>query len=84
MGDDGQSSGTAMDDEDDDNMIHYPTGYSRDDIFSWGSIGMVVSKPGSHFVVKWPHGKSEQRLIDVERRIYERFEQHHSHEGVLR
>jgi serine/threonine protein kinase len=54
------------------------------DIVAWGSFGMVVRKPDSPVVLKSAHQKSHQRYLDVERRIYERFEHHGGHENLLR
>jgi len=44
---------------------------------------MVYLDLPSNTVVKYPHRKEEEPAIEVERRIYERFQQHGGHEGLL-
>lgn len=45
---------------------------------------MVYLDFSSNTVVKYPHQAEEEPAIEIERRIYERFQQHGGHEGLLR
>lgn len=45
---------------------------------------MVYLDSSSNTVVKYPHQVEEEPAIEVERRIYERFQQHGGHEGLLK
>ncbi|KAI9846490.1 MAG: hypothetical protein M1837_003910 [Sclerophora amabilis] len=45
---------------------------------------MVYLDSSSNTVIKYPHHQEEEPAIEVERRIYERFQQHGGHEGLLK
>lgn len=45
---------------------------------------MVYLDSSSKTVVKYPHQPEDEPALDVERQIYERFEQHGGHEGLLK
>lgn len=45
---------------------------------------MVYLDSSSNTVVKYPHQAEEEPAIEVERQIYERFQQHGGHEGLLK
>lgn len=49
-----------------------------------GITGMVYLDVANNTVIKYPHQVEEEHAIDVEKRIYERFEQHGGHENLLR
>ncbi|KAH6706197.1 hypothetical protein BKA61DRAFT_635531 [Leptodontidium sp. MPI-SDFR-AT-0119] len=51
---------------------------------SSGITSMVYLDSSSDTVIKYPHQEEEEPAIEVERRIYERFQQHGGHEGLLR
>ena len=67
-----------------DDEIHYPEGFSLNDILAWGSCGMICLDSSSKTVVKSAHDTQAQTFIDVEKRIYERFRKHDGHPGILR
>ena len=64
--------------------INYPTGFMLKDIVSWGNSGMICLDEQSQTVVKSPHGEENEVDIAIEKRIYERLEEHGGHEGLLR
>ncbi|KAF1994760.1 kinase-like protein [Amniculicola lignicola CBS 123094] len=66
-----------------DNRIQYPTGFSLKDIVSAGNTGLVCLDAASNTVVKSPHDNSKEDSIEVERRIYERFQRDGGHRGLL-
>jgi len=45
---------------------------------------MLYLNSSSSTVVKHPHQVEEEPAIQVEKRIYQRFQQHGGHEGLLR
>ena len=51
---------------------------------SSGITGMVYLDSSSNTVIKYPHQEGEEPAVDVEKRIYERFQQHGGHEGLLK
>jgi serine/threonine protein kinase len=64
--------------------IRLPTGFSMKDYLSSGITSMVYLDSSTDTVVKYPHQVEEEPAVEVERRIYERFQQHGGHEGLLR
>jgi serine/threonine protein kinase len=66
--------------------IQYPSGFSREDIVSWGNSGIVCLDAASKTVIKSPHSDDDESKlrIEVEQRIYERFYQNGGHNGLLR
>lgn len=44
---------------------------------------MVYLDSSFDTVIKYPYQKEEEAAIEVERKIYERFQQHGEHEGLL-
>jgi len=66
------------------NQIKWPTGFSREDVVAWGSFGLVCLDSVSTTVVKSPHLEEDAEAIQIEKAIYERFEEHGSHVGILR
>lgn len=45
---------------------------------------MLYLDSSSNTVVKYPHQEEEEPVVEVERQIYERFQQHSGHEGPLK
>jgi serine/threonine protein kinase len=66
------------------NQIKWPTGFGCDDVVGWGNFGLVCLDSASTTVVKSPHLEEDAEAIRIEKAIYERFEEHGSHVGVLR
>jgi serine/threonine protein kinase len=64
-------------------QIRLPTGLKMSDCLGGGLTGMVYLDETSNTVIKFPH-EGDEPSIDVERRIYERFEQYGGHKGLLR
>ncbi|RMZ71793.1 serine threonine kinase [Pyrenophora seminiperda CCB06] len=65
-------------------IIRFPTGFNIDDYLSSGLTSMVYLDSSSNIVVKYPHQVDEEPAIKVERQIYERFQQHGEHKGLLK
>ncbi|KAF2241429.1 kinase-like protein [Trematosphaeria pertusa] len=63
-------------------QIRFPTGLNMLNCLGFGLTGIAYLQKTSGTVIKFPHEGTE-RAIDVERRIYERFQQHGGHEGLL-
>lgn len=63
--------------------IKFPTGYTLEDLLDAGMTGIVYLDSRSNTVIKCPHREEVEPELDVERRIYERFQQHGGHEGLL-
>lgn len=63
--------------------IRFPTGFTIEDLLDSGITGIVYLDSASNTVIKCPHREEVQPEIDVERRIYERFQQHGGHAGLL-
>ena len=67
----------------DNDFIEYPTGFGSEDIVAWGNIGMVCLDAASQTVIKTPHDETHADSLQVERRIYERFQERGGHDGLL-
>ncbi|KAF2761482.1 kinase-like protein [Pseudovirgaria hyperparasitica] len=65
-------------------FIEYPTGFGSEDIVAWGNTGMVCLDAASQTVIKTPHDETHANSLQVERRIYERFQERGNHDGLLR
>jgi len=65
------------------NQIKWPTGFNKEDFVGNGNYGAVCLDSSSSTVVKFPH-KGCEEAIRIEIKIYERFEQHGGHAGLLR
>lgn len=64
--------------------IQWPTGLSSKDIVAWGNSGLVCLDAASNTVIKFARGHELCKPhVEVERRIYERFQQNGGHGGVL-
>lgn len=63
--------------------IEYPMGFGSKDIVAWGNTGMVCLDAPSQTVIKTPHDEQHAASLEVERRIYERFQEHGGHKGIL-
>src|SRR4051812_6210990 len=63
-------------------QIRFPTGLKMSDCLGAGLTGMAYLDKTSKTVIKFPH-EGDELAIEVERRIYERFQQHGGHEGLL-
>ncbi|EUC40890.1 hypothetical protein COCMIDRAFT_107621 [Bipolaris oryzae ATCC 44560] len=68
----------------DNGLIEYPTGFGSKDIVAYGNTGMVCLDAASQTIIKTPHDETHADSLQVERRIYERFEERGGHEGLLR
>lgn len=66
-----------------DGEVQWPTGFSMDDLVSYGSIGLMVLDSSSNTVIKKPHGPEFAAHMDIERRIYERLTRNGGHRGIL-
>ncbi|KAF1990327.1 kinase-like protein [Aulographum hederae CBS 113979] len=66
--------------------INYPTGFRWANILAYGTISMVCLDPSTtpQTVIKFPHSISDAPAIDIERKIYERFEEHGGHKHIVR
>jgi serine/threonine protein kinase len=64
-------------------QIRFPTGLKMSDCVGGGLTGMAYHDETSNTVIKFPH-EGDEPAINVERQIYERFQQHGGHEGLLR
>jgi serine/threonine protein kinase len=64
--------------------IRFPTGFKLANYLDSGITGMVYLDLPSNTVVKHPHQVEEEPAIEVERLIYERFQQYGGHEGLLK
>lgn len=64
--------------------IRFPTGFNIKNYLSSGITSMVYLDSSSNTVIKYPHQVEEEPAIEVERQIYERFQQHGGHEGLLK
>jgi serine/threonine protein kinase len=64
--------------------IRLPTGFDMSHFLGSGITSMVYLDLPSRTVIKYPHQEEEDAAIGVERRIYERFQQHGGHEGLLK
>ncbi len=67
-----------------DGHIQYPTGFCWEDIVAYGTTGLICLDKASQTVVKSPHRDEDKPSIDVERRIYERFQEHGEHKNIVR
>ncbi|KAF2245247.1 kinase-like protein [Trematosphaeria pertusa] len=66
--------------------IRLPTGLKMEDCLGGGLTGMAYLDETSETfktVIKFPH-EGDEPAMDIERQIYERFQQHGGHEGLLR
>lgn len=66
-----------------ENDIEYPIGFGLEDIVAWGNTGMVCLDAASQTVIKSPLDETHADSLQVERRIYERFQERGSHDGLL-
>jgi serine/threonine protein kinase len=64
--------------------IRLPTGFNMNNYLGSGTTGMVYLDLSSNTVVKYPHQEEDEPAIEIERQIYERFQQHGGHEGLLK
>jgi hypothetical protein len=65
-------------------QIKWPTGFNKEDLVGWGNFGFVCLDSSTGTVVKSPHLEGEDEVIRIEKAIYERFEEHGGHMGLLR
>jgi hypothetical protein len=65
-------------------LIRYPNGFGQKDIVAWGTTGLVCLDAASQTVVKTAHDDDNLCRVEVERLIYERFQQYGGHSGLLR
>ena len=63
--------------------INYPTGFSLKDIVAWGNSGLICLDQPSQTIVKSPHGEENNDEIAIEKKIYERLNEHNGHKGLL-
>ncbi|KAH7317714.1 kinase-like domain-containing protein [Rhexocercosporidium sp. MPI-PUGE-AT-0058] len=63
--------------------IRLPTGFNITSYLSSGITSMVYLDSSSNTVIKYPHQEEKEPTIEVERRIYEWFQKHGGHEGLL-
>lgn len=63
--------------------IEYPTGFGAKDIIAWGNTCMVGLDAVSQTVIKTPRDQTHADSLKIERRIYERFQEHGGHKGLL-
>lgn len=66
-----------------ENRIRYPAGLSWDDIIAHGTTGMICLDKASNTVIKSLLNESDKPYIDVEKRIYERIEDHGGHRNIV-
>ncbi|KAF2813573.1 kinase-like protein [Mytilinidion resinicola] len=67
-----------------DGRIQYPTGFCWDNIIAYGTTGVICLDEASQTVVKFPHRDEDKPSTDVERRIYEQFQEHGGHKNIVR
>jgi serine/threonine protein kinase len=65
-------------------QIKWSTGLNRQDLVGWGNFGFVCHDSSTETVVKFPHLEEHKEHIRIEKAIYERFEEHGGHAGLLR
>ena len=63
--------------------IFIPEGFTRDDILSWGSSGLVFLDVTSNTVVKSPVTSDDIAYLQAERDIYEHVQNLDDHQGIL-
>ncbi|KAH8707024.1 kinase-like domain-containing protein [Phaeosphaeriaceae sp. PMI808] len=64
-------------------QIKWPTGCNQQNLVGWGNFGIVCYDSSTDTVVKFPNLEEHGEHIQVERAIYERFEEYGSHLGLL-
>ncbi|KAF1354275.1 kinase-like protein [Lizonia empirigonia] len=65
-------------------LIQFPRGFGQQDIVAWGTTGLVCLDAASQTVIKTPHDDDNSCRVQVEKKIYERFDQRGGHSGLLR
>ncbi|KAH8723057.1 kinase-like domain-containing protein [Phaeosphaeriaceae sp. PMI808] len=65
-----------------DGRIQYPSGFCWENIVAYGTTGLICLDKASQTVVKSPHRDEDKPSIDVERRIYERLQEHGGHKNI--
>ncbi|OBT70001.1 hypothetical protein VE03_00364 [Pseudogymnoascus sp. 23342-1-I1] len=66
-----------------DDEIHYPQGFSLQDLVGYGNTGLVVLDSSSNTVIKTPIDEKCTNYLTIERLIYERLTQSGGHSGIL-
>ncbi|KAF2463845.1 spindle assembly checkpoint kinase [Lindgomyces ingoldianus] len=65
-------------------LIQFPRGFGEQDIAAWGTTGLVCLDAASQTVIKTPHNNGNCRRVQVEKTIYERFDQRGGHNSGIR
>lgn len=65
-------------------LIQFPRGFGEEDIVAWGTTSLVCLDAASQTVIKPPHDDDNRCRAQVEKAIYERFDQRGGHSGLLR
>jgi serine/threonine protein kinase len=65
-------------------LYQFPKEFGQQDIVAWCTTGLVCLDAASKTVIKTPHDDDNCHRVQVEKTIYERFDQRGGHSGLLR